>query len=201
MTWTQTYKGLKFFPLDPKPEDVCIEDIAHHLAIKCRFGGATQVPYSVAEHSVRVSECLVPLGHRLQLVGLLHDAAEAYLPDWPAPIKSRCGVIIEKRGVMSDSIEQIYISASHLEYNILDAIGRGLGVLDLARGVGDDAIKSADLILRATEKRDLMAKPPDDWGPLPNPMDEKIMPWEWFDAKRRFLKRWAELIAQTAESR
>lgn len=47
-----TYTGRKFYPLDPRPEDVCIEDIAHALALVNRFGGHTRVPYSVAQHSV-----------------------------------------------------------------------------------------------------------------------------------------------------
>lgn len=28
-SWMQTYKGIDFYPFDPKPEDIDIEDIAH----------------------------------------------------------------------------------------------------------------------------------------------------------------------------
>ena len=80
--WIQTYTGKKFFPMNPKTEDLDIIDIAHALSMKCRFVGHTKQFYSVAQHSVIVSwNCSNP--H----LGLLHDAAEAYLPDVPAPIK------------------------------------------------------------------------------------------------------------------
>ncbi len=82
--WIQTYTGRAFWPLDSLPEDVCIEDIAHALAHQCRYGGHTSRFYSVAEHSVLVS-LAVPPGDALW--GLLHDAAEAYCVDIPAPLK------------------------------------------------------------------------------------------------------------------
>jgi uncharacterized protein len=40
--WFQTFTGRAFFPLNPRPEDVVLEDIAHHLANICRFGGAVR---------------------------------------------------------------------------------------------------------------------------------------------------------------
>jgi hypothetical protein len=82
-TWIQTFTGKSFHPLDPDPEDICIEDIAHSLAMKCRYGGHCIKFYSVAEHSVLVSRNCYK--HRLE--ALLHDAAEAYLCDLPSPVK------------------------------------------------------------------------------------------------------------------
>lgn len=72
-----TSTGKQVNPLDLKPEDICIEDIAHALACCNRFAGHTRKPVSVAQHSVYVSR-LCP-GHDLQ--ALLHDASEAYLGD------------------------------------------------------------------------------------------------------------------------
>lgn len=82
--WIQTYKGIHYWPLDPKPEDVHIEDIAHALANSCRYAGHTSRFYSVAEHSVLVSR-IVPEEHALS--ALLHDATEAYVVDVPRPLK------------------------------------------------------------------------------------------------------------------
>ena len=58
--------------------DVCIEDIAHSLALINRFNGHSAFPISVAQHSVYVSRLSDP-GWELQ--GLLHDGAEAYIGD------------------------------------------------------------------------------------------------------------------------
>lgn len=56
--WTYTYTGLKFYPQDPRPEEMCIRDIAHALSMQCRFNGHTQVFYSVGEHCCRVVKLL-----------------------------------------------------------------------------------------------------------------------------------------------
>lgn len=74
--WTSTKRRVN--PLDLRPEDVCIEDIAHHLACTNRFAGALAHPVSVAQHSVCVARLLAP---EWQIYGLLHDASEAYLGD------------------------------------------------------------------------------------------------------------------------
>ena len=62
MTWIQTFTGRKFFPLAPDGAEVCIEDIAHALSMKCRFNGHCLRFYSVAEHSVRVANRVRALG-------------------------------------------------------------------------------------------------------------------------------------------
>jgi len=84
-----TFSGREFYPLSPRVEDIDPVDIAHALAQKCRYTGHTLRFYSVAEHCVHVSDFLVGAGHgeALAFWGLLHDAAEAYLPDVAAPIK------------------------------------------------------------------------------------------------------------------
>lgn len=102
-----TGSGKPFWSMDPRPEDVRIEDIAAHLSRICRFGGALkdsvtlcedEFPhggagisakieiYSVAQHSVLVSYNVPP---EYALEGLLHDAAEAYIGDMIKPIKTQ----------------------------------------------------------------------------------------------------------------
>src|SRR4030065_538914 len=82
--YIETYTGKKFYILDPQPEDISIIDIAHALSMMCRFNGHSKYFYSVAEHSILVSDFSSPEN---QLWGLLHDASEAYLADIPSPIK------------------------------------------------------------------------------------------------------------------
>lgn len=82
--WIQVASGKPFWPLDPTPEDIEPQDIAHALSQLCRFGGHCLRFASVAEHSVYVSRAVSP---EHALWGLLHDASEAYLVDIPRPIK------------------------------------------------------------------------------------------------------------------
>lgn len=87
-SWMQTFTGKAFWPLDPRIEEVETEDIAHALAQICRFGGQTRYFYTVAEHSVHVSEWVESVAGRTDaLWGLLHDAPEAYIGDMVRPLK------------------------------------------------------------------------------------------------------------------
>lgn len=81
-----TLTGKLVDPLDLKPADIDIEDIAHALSNLCRFTGHCPKFYSVAQHSCFVAS-LVP--RELRLAALLHDASEAYLSDIASPTKQR----------------------------------------------------------------------------------------------------------------
>lgn len=80
--YIETFTGETFYFLNPTPEMIHIEDIAHALANQCRFTGHSSKFYSVAEHSIHVSRLC-----KNQLAGLLHDASEAYLTDVASPVK------------------------------------------------------------------------------------------------------------------
>lgn len=85
-----TRTGAEFFPLEPRAEDVRIEDIAWATGMKCRYTGHTSTFYSVAEHSVLVAQYVEtrwPGCKELVQQALLHDAAETYLPDVTGPVK------------------------------------------------------------------------------------------------------------------
>jgi uncharacterized protein len=97
-----TATGRQFWPLDPRPEDVDLADVARGLANRCRYNGQIGHGtgyqfYSVAEHSVIVSQyverrALVrgvdPLvARRWARLALLHDGSEAYIADVARPLK------------------------------------------------------------------------------------------------------------------
>jgi len=82
--WIQTYTNVEFDIFNATENDVLIIDIAHALSNICRFGGHCKEFYSVAQHSIHVSQLVQP---KYKLHALLHDASEAYLGDIPRPIK------------------------------------------------------------------------------------------------------------------
>lgn len=81
--------GCRVDPLDLQPADVNIADIARSLSRQCRYNGHVGGFLSVARHSIWVAEALVEHGPKMQLIGLLHDAAEAYIGDMIRPLKHR----------------------------------------------------------------------------------------------------------------
>lgn len=85
----QTYTGKQFWPLDPRPEDFDMNDIAHSLAYQCRYAGHCRQFYSVAEHCFFISAWIFVETHdrKVALAALLHDAPEAYIVDVPRPLK------------------------------------------------------------------------------------------------------------------
>lgn len=87
ITYTRTY----ITPLQPKPEQINIKDIAHALSLICRANGHFDYFYSVAQHSIN---CALEakarnLSRKIQLACLLHDGSEAYIADIIRPIKEK----------------------------------------------------------------------------------------------------------------
>jgi uncharacterized protein len=139
-----TYTGQYVDLVDPKPESINITDIAHALSQISRFGGHTRTFYSVAQHCVQTSH-IVPVRYRLH--ALLHDAAEAYFGDMVQPLKylSCCGTYRDHESLM--------------QAHIYDRFGLGMHQADECR----DVIRQADLVMLATERRDLMAPESTPW--------------------------------------
>ncbi len=167
--YVSTYLGHRFHPAAPHIDDVHIEDIAHGLAFQCRFNGQTRSFYSVAQHSLFVA-ALVPA--RLKLAALLHDAAEAYLGDMVKPLKA------------------LFPEFSRMEQAVMSVIGQRFGTT----GFDTPAIKRADLIALATEKRDLMPNSCEPWPTLSGiaPVPARIQPLAPHKAKAAFLERFEE---------
>ena len=175
--WIQTYTGKQFWPLNARHEDVCIEDIAHALSLKCRFSGHTNRFYSVAQHSVMVSFlCEFP---EHSLLGLLHDAAEAYLPDISSPIKPFIEGFIDTEDRLLNVIFEVFNIRSPLP--------------DVAK----EDVRQSDLVALATEKRDLLRHTSYKWGIVDNinPSILIIVPQSPEQAERSFLYRFYELCS------
>lgn len=70
-------------PLNLRPMDLDIRDIAHNLSLLCRYTGSFPFHYSVAQHSLLVVDLMRKDEHapNTLLAGLLHDAAEYVFGD------------------------------------------------------------------------------------------------------------------------
>lgn len=168
-----TFTGRWVDPLALRPEDVALEDIVHALSHQCRFSGHTRIFYSVAEHCARVAAQMANDGHTYDdcLWGLLHDAPEAYLVDLPRPVKHDPEI--------GDAFKAV-------ENRVMGAIIEAFGLIPFE----PEAIKHYDLMLLATEWRDLMHPT----GVLDCPVDPipgKIMPLSPGQARREFTSLFA----------
>lgn len=167
--WIQTFTGKQFWPTNPRAEDVDIDDIAHALAMKCRYTGHTEVFYSVAQHCVLASRVCDDARW-----ALMHDASEAYLPDVARPVKREL-----------DGFREI---EDRLMTVIATVVGLPMPI--------PECVHHVDLVMLATERRDLMAAPPRPWISTERiePLADEIVPWDWHDAKHEFLYRYRELF-------
>ena len=180
--WIQTSVGVKFYPLDPRIEEINIEDIAHALAHQCRFSGHSKLFYSVAQHSCVVSDIIEQKkGEEVARAALLHDASEAYLVDIPRPLKHL----------------QAFSAYRSIEKQLERMIFRRFGIDPEV--VNWLIIRDYDDMVLHTEGQWLM---PDVkcWGSY---MPEKLLPGLWQysqtpkEAKTSFLKRFERLFGGT----
>lgn len=183
--YLKTRSGRRFYPLDPSPDDIVIEDIAHHLSNLCRFSGATSEFYSVGEHSVRVAH-FVEANTSMQgissadhwtyvLAALLHDGSEAYCIDLPRPIKRQPELAVYR--VIEDRVAE----AVALRFGLDPAIFE------------HPLIKFGDNSILAAEKRDLMNEPNRPHEVLPDPPKAQIVPRSPTEAKAWFLREFARI--------
>ena len=84
-----TYSKINFDTLNPKEEDILIEDIAHALSMMTRANGHFPEFFSVGQHSIQCCREAMARNYvpEVALACLLHDASEAYLSDITRPVK------------------------------------------------------------------------------------------------------------------
>lgn len=181
--WMQVAGGGRFWPLDPRPEEVSLEVIAHHLSRFNRYGGAIELEnYSVAEHATLMAAWVFQEygDAKLALQALHHDDPEAYCGDIIRPIK-----------------RQPEMSAFEgIEFGIWCAIAMAL---DLPLTL-DDRIKDADNRILVNEKLQVMADGGLSWGidhlePLHGLV---VQGWTPNVAKEKYLEMHARLHAELA---
>jgi uncharacterized protein len=177
--YLQTVSGRWVNPFDPDPTQLDAGDIARALANQCRFGGHCRVFYSVAQHSVIVSELVEQRGGDAEdaFAALMHDATEAYLGDMPHPLKHRSAL-----GAAFKAAEVELEQAIRDHFRIKPDVAE---------------IKRVDRALLATERRAFSAE---DWH-WPElegvePLELELSAWSPDEAAQAFARRYAELDAR-----
>jgi hypothetical protein len=96
--WQRMLSGRRLDLLNPQPDDIAIEDIAHGLARVARWNGQTlgDHAFSVAQHALLVVDIAAALKpgceRRWLLATLLHDAPEYVIGDLISPFKAAVGL-------------------------------------------------------------------------------------------------------------
>lgn len=172
--WMQTYTGVQFWPMDPMPCEIFIEDIAHSLSNLCRYNGHCRHFYSVAEHCVHISGSVEK---KYALAALLHDAAESYVSDVPRPLKP------------------FLINYSDIEKRVMEAILKRFKI-DKNK-VDWNEIKRLDNMILVDESSQLMGTPPATWN-IPNVgIGITIGFWPPAVAFEKFMEKFKNLTAIT----
>lgn len=166
--WMQTYTGRQFCPMDPRPDEIDIRDIAHALSMQCRYAGHVKRFYSVAEHCVLLSH-VVPPGMRLE--ALMHDAAEAYLVDVPRPVKTS----LPRYAEAERRIETVIAAKFGLSYP------------------WPEIVMQMDTRILTDERRQLMAEPLVSWSTDGEPLGVRCIGFAPMKAESDFLARFTEL--------
>ena len=179
--WLQTFEGKQLRIPEFNSDAISLRETATVLSRICRFGGRTRVFYSVAEHSIRVAECVAMLGGTPleQFYALNHEGDEALLGfDPPSPLLR----ILPDLRDLKRKAHEAYMKRYGLPVEI-PAI-----------------VKRADLILLATEKRDLMKPSPAEWTCGEEPLTDVIQPYDYWTnigalPKDAFIHRWRSLAS------
>ena len=187
--WQLMLSGRRLDLLNPSPDDIEAEDIAHGLSRVARWNGQTKGPhaFSVAQHSLLVEalfRALAPSASPAdRLAALLHDAPEYVVGDMISPFKAVIGGDYK-------AVEARLLAAIHNRFNLPSPSTTALA----------SAIKEADRIsayheavtLAGFQEEDalmIFGKPPVDLSFN----NEHLTPMSSENAKGAFLHHLAKL--------
>lgn len=184
--YIRTASGRKLYWDAVGAHDYSIEDIAHSLASRVRWSGHVRRVngrfISIGQHSCIVHDLVAKMpgatpSRRKQ--ALMHDAAEAYMPDFPSPLKW---------WMRSKGNDELF----KLENRVDEAICRHFNI----QFPWDKEVKAGDMVSLATENRDFMPDASTERAFMPPPMRNKIRLWGVERTMREFLKRWNAILEE-----
>ncbi len=160
--------------------DVEITDIARSLAMQNRYGGHTNFPYSVAQHSTilavaspmqAAAEGLIKSAYEYQMTAaaaLLHDASGAYIQDIMTPNKRRMTFLDMRLQDFEQIIQKVIFNKFGVPWEFMELI------------VTYDSrifFNEAPVLLPGRQATS-------NANPIPG---VHIAPWTWQEAEQQFL--------------
>jgi uncharacterized protein len=190
--WQRMLSGRRLDLLDPRPDDIAVEDIAHGLARVARWNGQTAGShiFSVAQHALLV-EAIVSdtkeIDVQAGLAALLHDAAEYVVGDIIAPFKAVLGHDYK-------AVETRILAAIHARFNLREPDDHLQGSIKSADRAAA-RLEAARLAGFAEAEANLYFGPPlpdaERWLPHLEPLATEVV-------QARFLARFAALAGGAA---
>ncbi len=196
--WMQCISGRAVDFDDVRPEHIEIADIALGLSRINRYLGHTNLPLTVAEHSIRVAAVVrdATNDQEMTLRALLHDAAEAYVGDTTAPVKR----YIRRQTYALDVLETRVQRAILERFGLRHMRSEGMSLAEWERI--EATIKNADLVLLATERRDHVPPGERPWSLTHQPLPRRLaLPFQAERAEHAFLKHFHALWPACVEPR
>ncbi len=189
--WIQLLSGTKWWPHDPRPEDVHEEDFPA-VALVMRWGGGMRyqsghpragklAPYSIGQHMCLAYELVTTWGGSLieRACALYHDLPEIVPPgdilrpvlnhglEDPIHVQHRCNSL----RAMKAEAEVAFFTALKLPID------------------HSPIVKRADLTLLATERRDFKPPLPAGRTDRMSPLDRHIEAWEPDHTEEAWMRR------------
>lgn len=188
--WISTLSGLRFDFDEPSSDQVDLDDIAVALGNTCRWGGHVRHFYSVAEHAVLVAGLVTYAGGDawLALAALHHDDHEAYIGDWPTPLKNAVKAaapgVYEGFTAKADAAicEKLGIDPSLLHHDMVVA-GDQLALVYEAVALKPNAGPLGGI---------------DDWRPTVEDAQQKVFGYKPEDATELYLHAHQTLVRETS---
>lgn len=159
----ETFSGIRLDVSNPDPSKIRLFDIAHHLAMANRYGGACQFPYSVAQHSVIMEEEAAP---EFKLAAIFHDTPEYVIQDQTRPLK------------------KLLVGYSELEIKWMTAINdKYCPGVDLEGFIGEPEFQHLDKTICIDEAKAVM-RGNNQWGYDGQAgIGAAITSWHWAEAR------------------
>lgn len=181
--------GRRLDLINPNPNDIEIEDIAHGLCRVARWNGQTigDHPFSVAQHSLLVEEIFTSANDNAtneeRLAALLHDAPEYVIGDMISPFKAVLGT---DYSAFEDRLQR----AIHLRFGLPEVLSEEL----------KKKIKDADKVSAWLEATQLAGFSEDEalkiFGPKPKKFQNlDCTPHHLNDVKSSFVARFTRYFS------